>query len=306
MLTLRGIEGPQGQLAIDDAGSGGLPVLFVHADGGNVTQRREALDHLRLRRRAIALALRGHGRSARPADGDLSVGGRSAGIAAVVDALGLERFVLVGHSGGGVVALQYAAQHVAKVAELLLVDLATDGRQFPPDKHKQFMKLLRSSQYVKTSDDYYRSIAGTNPAVIERVLWDLHATPRETVAGTFEALAAYDPTARAAGVSGSTIDVGDPKPAIRRPASGDSIRAWHIEPWKAPVSGRNSTSLPHSTKSWTSSLVVWGCEGMSSRIAPRCDYRPGPMSLLSSRSSSRSSRIPARLSITTLTLRTCG
>ena len=210
MLTLRGIEGPQGQLAIDDAGSGGLPVLFVHADGGNFTQWREALDHLRLRRRAIALALRGHGRSARPADGDLSVGGRSADIAAVVDALGLERFVLVGHSGGGVVALQYAAQHVAKVAELLLVDLATDGRQFPPDKHKQFMKLLRSSQYVKTSDDYYRSIAGTNPAVIERVLWDLHATPRETVAGTFEALAAYDPTARAAGVSGSTIDVGDP------------------------------------------------------------------------------------------------
>ena len=193
MLTLRGIEGPQGQLAIDDAGSGGLPVLFVHADGGNVTQRREALDHLRLRRRAIALALRGHGRSARPADGDLSVGGRSADIAAVVDALGLERFVLVGHSGGGVVALQYTAQNAAKVAGLLLVDPATDGRQFPPDKREQFMHSLRSPEYVKTADDYYRSIAGTNPAVIERVLWDLHATPPGTVVGTFEALAAYDP-----------------------------------------------------------------------------------------------------------------
>ena len=163
MLTLRGIEGPQGQLAIDDASSGGLPVLFVHADGGNFTQWREALDRLRLRRRAIALALRGHGRSARPADGDLSVGGRSADIAAVVDALGLECFVLVGHSGGGVVALQYTAQNAANVAGLLLVDPATDGRQFPPDKREQFMHLLRSPEYVKTADDYYRSIAGTNP-----------------------------------------------------------------------------------------------------------------------------------------------
>lgn len=193
MLTLRRITGPQGQLAFDDAGTGRLPILFVHADAGNFTQWREALDHLRRRRRAVALDLRGHGRSQSPADGDLSIGGRCADVAAVADALGLERFVLVGHSGGGIVALQYAAQNANKVAGLLLVDPAADGRQLPADKRQQFMQLLRSPEYAKTASEYYTSIVGPDPEVSARVLWDLQATPPETVIGTFEALAAHDP-----------------------------------------------------------------------------------------------------------------
>ena len=255
MLTLRGIAGPQGQLAVDDAGSGRLPVLFVHADGGNFTQWREALDHLRPRRRAIAFDLRGHGRSARPADGDQSVGGRCADIGAVVDALGLERFLLVGHSGGGVVVLQYAAQQAAKVAGLLLVDPATDGRQFPVEKRKQFMQLLHSSQYAKTADDYYTSIAGTNSAVIERVLWDLHATPHETVIGTFEALAAYDPVPALQAYGGPRLmlvtPASDTHASIRR--LDTSVPHRTVECTGHWV---NSTNPPHSTRSWTSSSVV--------------------------------------------------
>ncbi|MEO8120895.1 MAG: alpha/beta hydrolase [Rhodoferax sp.] len=193
MLTLRRITGPQGQLAVDDAGRGGLPILLVHADAGNFTQWREALDHLRRRRRAIALDLRGHGRSEKPADGDMSIGGRCADVAAVADALGLERFMLVGHSGGGIVALQYAAQNAKRVAGLLLVDPAVDGRQLPADKRQQFTQLLRSPEYSKTANEFYASIAGANAEVTERVLWDLQATPPETVIGTFEALAAHDP-----------------------------------------------------------------------------------------------------------------
>ena len=194
MLTLRSVSGPCGPLGIDDTGSGEhAPVLFVHADAGNATQWREALDQVRPQRRAVALDLRGCGRSAHPADGDHSIGARADDVAAVVKALGLEQVILVGHSGGALVALHYAAQHAAQVAGLLLVDPANDGRQFPADKRQQFMQLLRSPQYSKTARDYYTSIAGANADVRDRVLWDLQAASPDTVIGTFEALASYDP-----------------------------------------------------------------------------------------------------------------
>ena len=80
MLTLRAIAGPEGQLAVDDTGVGGLPVLFVHADSGNSIKWREALNHVRLRRRAIALDLRGHRPNRRT--GTCRSAGRSADIAA--------------------------------------------------------------------------------------------------------------------------------------------------------------------------------------------------------------------------------
>lgn len=210
MLTIRQIDGPQGTLALDDGGSAGLPVLFVHADIGNVTQWREALDHLRPTRRAVALDLRGHGRSAPAANGDYSFSGRAEDVAALVDALDLARFVLVGHSGGGVVAVQYAAQHPDRVAGLLLVDPGQDGRQFPADQRRRFMELLRSSAYAETTRKYYASIAGSNAEVRDRILWDVGATPQQTIIGTFAALETYDPKPALAAYRGPRLSLVTP------------------------------------------------------------------------------------------------
>jgi len=190
------IDGPQGALFVDDGGAGGdlLPVLFVHSDGGDKAHWSTHLEHLRPSRRALALDLRGHGRSDVPKDGDYSVKGRAEDVAAVAEALGLERFVLVGHSGGGAVSLCYAGSHPERVAGLLLVDPATDHRQMPEEVASGIMAALRSSAYEETTRDYYRSMAGENPEVAERVLADAFVTPKETIIGTTDALRSFDPT----------------------------------------------------------------------------------------------------------------
>ena len=77
----------------------------------------------------VAVDLRGHGRSEAPAAGDYAVESLAADIAAVVDALGLGRFVLVGHSMGGAAALAYADAHPERVAGLVLV--GTPGKSSP-------------------------------------------------------------------------------------------------------------------------------------------------------------------------------
>ena len=99
------VDGQAGALHVDEGGAGGLPVVFVHAFGGNTTHFTEQLAHLRGEREAIAIDLRGHGRSAAPADDDYRVESLASDIEAAVDALILERFVLIGHSMGGSAAV---------------------------------------------------------------------------------------------------------------------------------------------------------------------------------------------------------
>jgi pimeloyl-ACP methyl ester carboxylesterase len=71
--------------------------------------------------RTVALDQRGHGESEQPDSGyDFATFGRD--LAAALAALGLARPVLAGHSWGGNVALQYAADGGDAVAGLALVD----------------------------------------------------------------------------------------------------------------------------------------------------------------------------------------
>jgi pimeloyl-ACP methyl ester carboxylesterase len=54
--------------------------------------------------------------------GDRSIEGYLAELHAVISATAADRFILVGHSLGGLIALQYAARHSGYVAGLVLVD----------------------------------------------------------------------------------------------------------------------------------------------------------------------------------------
>jgi len=212
--TGRRIDGPAGALFVDDGGptdgstnrstdGAATPVLFVHSYGGDTRHWAPALDHLRATRRACALDFRGHGRSDPPRDGDYSIEATAEDVGTAADALGLGRFVLVGHSQGALVALAYAAVHPDRVVGLLLVDAPPDPASFPPEVHRQvdaYVAGLVPETIGRVSEDYLRTIAGPDDAVRERLLRDLRATPRATV--------------REAGVK--AIMAFDPKPALGR------------------------------------------------------------------------------------------
>jgi hypothetical protein len=89
LMPMKTVDGPRGKLAVYEAGSGGLPVVFLHCDAGNATQWSEQVARLSTSRHAIALDLRGHGGSDPPKNQDYSVQGRAEDVAA----LEIERFL---------------------------------------------------------------------------------------------------------------------------------------------------------------------------------------------------------------------
>jgi pimeloyl-ACP methyl ester carboxylesterase len=92
------------RVAVHELGGSGRPLLFAHATGFCGPVWRPVADEL-ADHRTVALDFRAHGRSSRPDDGDLHWGGAAEDLLAVVDALGLDGSVGVGHSMGGAALL---------------------------------------------------------------------------------------------------------------------------------------------------------------------------------------------------------
>jgi pimeloyl-ACP methyl ester carboxylesterase len=113
-------------------------------------------------------------------------------VAAVVDTLGLGRFVLVGHSMGGGVALTYAGVHPDRVAGLLLVDPIGDGKQIPAAEAESFLARLESD-YPTMIRQYWTGIAGPNSAVRERLLADLGAVSKVALLQVLQSVMQFDP-----------------------------------------------------------------------------------------------------------------
>ncbi len=108
---------------------GGLPVLCLHGAGGSHTHWGHLLAGLSGVARVIAPDLPGHGRSQPPAPADIA--GYGAAAIALLDALGLERAILAGHSMGAAAALEAAVAAPERVAGLALLGASARLRVAP-------------------------------------------------------------------------------------------------------------------------------------------------------------------------------
>jgi pimeloyl-ACP methyl ester carboxylesterase len=102
------------------------PVVLLHG----ITGHARVWDHLAARlqpeHRVLALDQRGHGDSDPAPDHDYGVGTMADDVAAFVGSLRIERFALVGHSMGGRIAIKYAADHVAHLDRLVIIDIGPE------------------------------------------------------------------------------------------------------------------------------------------------------------------------------------
>jgi pimeloyl-ACP methyl ester carboxylesterase len=103
--------------------AGQRPLLLLHASGCHAhwwdgVGPLLAEDYL-----VVAPDLRGHGDSARPEPPDYSFEAYVADLAGLVATLGLQNFVLLGHSMGGYVGLRYASAQPAGLRAMIVADM---------------------------------------------------------------------------------------------------------------------------------------------------------------------------------------
>lgn len=98
----------------------GLPVIFVHGVTDSWRSFEQVLPLLSEGVHAFAISVRGHGESSRP-DRGYRFSDMSADLLAFMNAVGLERAVIVGHSMGAMVAQRFAIDHPGRVSRLVLM-----------------------------------------------------------------------------------------------------------------------------------------------------------------------------------------
>lgn len=141
------------------------------------------------RYRVFAFDMRGHGDSVRPAWGAYSLDHTARDTAAFIEALGLERPLLIGHSWGGATALFLASGKaqvpVPALSQVILEDPAWNFGQGDPER--------RSASFTKdigrSSDELRPEITANNPGWtskdIEGKLDAMRKVSREAVVSVF-------------------------------------------------------------------------------------------------------------------------
>jgi 3-oxoadipate enol-lactonase len=104
-------------------GGSGDDLVFVHGYTGDTTDWHHQIAEFHDTHRVLVLDNRGHGKSDAPTDRDAySIDRMSRDLEALTGELSIDRYHLVGHSLGGVIAQEFALRHPEKLLSLTLHD----------------------------------------------------------------------------------------------------------------------------------------------------------------------------------------
>lgn len=174
-------------LSVFEAGHGGRPLLLVHGNSCDHTFLAPQVDHFAPMRRVIAPDLRGHGASEKP-EGDYTLARLAQDLAEVLAALDTGPVVAVGHSMGGLAALELAVRHPDAVAAVVCLDsglLVPHGR---PSRVHALAEGLRSPEWKSYFLRHFEAAfePTDDPARKKAILERMMGTPRHVMASLFE------------------------------------------------------------------------------------------------------------------------
>jgi pimeloyl-ACP methyl ester carboxylesterase len=136
-------------------GEQGQPIVGVHGLTANAFCFQTLADDLARDHQLYAYDLRGRGDSDKPEHG-YSVPLHAEDLAKIIDALGLERPVLIGHSLGALTSLYFAAHYPDKLSKLVLVDAGAPLPWETPEEQPAWLtaSISRLGTSVPSFEEY--------------------------------------------------------------------------------------------------------------------------------------------------------
>jgi pimeloyl-ACP methyl ester carboxylesterase len=189
------VKAPDGvEIHYEAAGNGEPAIVFVHGWSYNRTCWSGQFAYFAKSRRTVAIDLAGHGASGLGRQ-RYTIQAFGADVKAVVDALGLRRVVLVGHSMGGPVTLEAARLLPKRVAALVPVDaLGRVGQQGSDEQERALLDSLRADFPAATRKFVldFMFTPKSDPALAERVAEKMAEAAKEVAISALESLFDYD------------------------------------------------------------------------------------------------------------------
>jgi pimeloyl-ACP methyl ester carboxylesterase len=172
------------------AGKGPKTVILVHGWTCDETTWNSQVPELAKQYRVITLDLPGHGQTGSPKDGKLSMDLFAHAVEAVRKDSKADRVVVVGHSMGTPVIIQYARLYPQHTAAMVFVDGGVNMRGGGPLPDP---KTMGGPDGPKTRETVIRSMfsASTTPDIQKHILSMMLAAPESTAVGAMQAT--FDP-----------------------------------------------------------------------------------------------------------------
>ncbi len=228
------VEIENGRVFYATAGDG-PPVLLIHGAGVVGEGWRPQIDGLSDRFRIVMLDNRGIGASTLPA-GQLTIEAMAGDALAVMDALGIERFHLAGHSMGGLIAQEVALTAPGRVDSLAFLCTFAHGWQGARLTPAMLLTALRmrigpramrrrAFTELVMPRSYLNRIDRTRLAERLRVLFGYDLASQPSIAITqVRAMSSYDASARLARLAGiPALVVSAAEDRIARPEFGKEL-----------------------------------------------------------------------------------
>ena len=179
---------------IDDGGQGEVPLLFLHSLAGSTEHWNDQLKAIRQTNRGITFDFAGHGRSKQIKDTPITLKAFVKNVEEVVGCLQLKQFILIGHSMGSAVAIDYACRYPDQVAGLMLVDPVGDSTQMPTEMVQQIISGLESPSAQEFIEGYWQQIlTNATGQTYALVMQDLRETPMEIIVPILKELFNFNP-----------------------------------------------------------------------------------------------------------------
>ena len=153
-----------GEMAYADSGGSGSTLLFLHGTGCDSTDWLSVIDNLPQNYQSITVDFRGHGKSSVPTE-PFTLQDLAFDVIHLINSLGLQELILIGHSLGGMVAME-AAKHCPQITRLILLEgwtsLSSASRTFDDGR---FYGSLSDTQINKIKHKSEEALRRFNPDV---------------------------------------------------------------------------------------------------------------------------------------------